>query len=70
MTTPLSITATREGYLTISSDTYKKSSIDIKISTINTNISAKRDISDSYTKDEVNTEISNLVGGAVEPQSF
>ncbi len=50
---PLGIAATRDDYLTISSDTYNKANIDSKITTLNTNISATRDINDSYSKVEV-----------------
>ena len=41
VTTPLSITATRDDYLTISSDTYDKANIDGKITTINNALDTK-----------------------------
>ncbi len=60
--TPLSITATRDDYSTITSDTYDESNIDSKITTINTNSLAKRNITDSYTKTEFDNTRSSLVG--------
>ena len=45
-------------------DAYDKTNIDGKITTINNNISAKRNTSDSYTKTEVDQKISDLVGTA------
>ena len=57
VTTPLSITATRDDYLTISSDTYDKANIDGKITTINNTLETKA------TTTTVNTKQDKLILG-------